>query len=196
MRLPRAAFALGGGAGRRPGLAATAGSRRRPGSSSKPMPGRAGAGGLGRPAGGPDPGPGPRVLRPEPRATPGQAWELRLLPKPLYRYESTDPEVLDGAVFALVSSAGTDPEIILLIEARKTPEGPRWVFGARPVLRHEPLAQAQGPGRLDARSVGPENTFDQRPHPPLPLLSRPDHPAESRRRPPAATEPRRPRRNP
>ena len=60
----------------------------------------------------------------------GQAWELRLLPRPLYRYESTDPDVIDGAVFALVSSAGTDPEIILLLEARKTPEGPRWVYGA------------------------------------------------------------------
>ena len=57
-------------------------------------------------------------------------WELRLLPKPLYRYEGTEPEVIDGAVFALVSSAGTDPEIILLIEARRTPEGPRWTFGA------------------------------------------------------------------
>ena len=51
----------------------------------------------------------------------GQAWELRLLPQPLYRYESTDPDVLDGALFTLVSSAGTDPEIILLLEARKTP---------------------------------------------------------------------------
>jgi hypothetical protein len=59
-----------------------------------------------------------------------QSWELRLLPSPLYRYESTDPGVIDGAVFALVSSAGTDPEIILLLEARKTPEGPRWTFGA------------------------------------------------------------------
>ena len=59
-----------------------------------------------------------------------QSWELRLLPSPLYRYESTDPDVIDGAVFALVSSAGTDPEIILLLEARKTPEGPRWTFGA------------------------------------------------------------------
>jgi hypothetical protein len=56
----------------------------------------------------------------------GQAWELRLLPKPLYRYES--PEVLDGFILALVSTAGTDPEIILLLEARKTPEGPRWLY--------------------------------------------------------------------
>jgi hypothetical protein len=46
-------------------------------------------------------------------------WELRLLPQPLYRYESTDPDVLDGAVFAYVTSAGTDPEALLVIEARK-----------------------------------------------------------------------------
>jgi hypothetical protein len=63
----------------------------------------------------------------------GQAWELRLLPKPLYRYESTDPDVLDGALFALISSAGTDPEIILLLEARvadRSRSEPQWVFGA------------------------------------------------------------------
>ena len=58
----------------------------------------------------------------------GQAWELRLLPKPLHRYEGSD--VLDGFLLALVSTAGTDPEIILMIEARKTPEGSRWVYGA------------------------------------------------------------------
>lgn len=51
-------------------------------------------------------------------------WELRLLAQPLYRYESKSDEVLDGAVFAFVSSAGTDPEIILPFEARKT--GDRW----------------------------------------------------------------------
>ncbi len=61
----------------------------------------------------------------------GQTWELRLLPQPLYREESTDPDVLEGALFTLVSSAGTDPEIILLIEARKSPSGGhQWVFGA------------------------------------------------------------------
>ncbi len=60
----------------------------------------------------------------------GQTWELRLLPQPLYRYESTDPDVLDGALFTLVSSAGTDPEIVLVLEARADEPGPRWVFGA------------------------------------------------------------------
>jgi hypothetical protein len=49
----------------------------------------------------------------------GRRWELRLLPQPLYRYESTDPEVVDGALFAFVTSAGTDPEALMVIEARK-----------------------------------------------------------------------------
>jgi hypothetical protein len=58
-------------------------------------------------------------------------WELRLLPQPLYRYESTDPDVLDGAVFAFVTSAGTDPEVILVLEARRSAAGqPRvWQYG-------------------------------------------------------------------
>ena len=54
--------------------------------------------------------------------------ELRLLPQPLYRYESTDPEVVDGGLFAFVE--GTDPEIVLLIEARRGADGPRWHFAA------------------------------------------------------------------
>jgi hypothetical protein len=48
-----------------------------------------------------------------------RSWELRLLPQPLYRYQSTDPDVLDGALFAFVTSAGTDPEVLLVVEARK-----------------------------------------------------------------------------
>jgi hypothetical protein len=59
-------------------------------------------------------------------------WELRLLPQPLYRYKSTDPEVLDGALFAFVTSAGTDPEALLVIEARKPAAGgePVWHYAA------------------------------------------------------------------
>ncbi len=63
-----------------------------------------------------------------------KSWELRLLPRPLYRYESTDPNVLDGALFSFVTSAGTDPEALLILEARK-PAADReavWQFaGAR-----------------------------------------------------------------
>jgi hypothetical protein len=54
--------------------------------------------------------------------------ELRLLPQPLYRYESSDPDVLDGALFAFVTS--TDPEALLVVEARtKAPaDGPVWDY--------------------------------------------------------------------
>jgi hypothetical protein len=58
-------------------------------------------------------------------------WELRMLQQPLYRYQSTDPEVLDGALFGIVTSAGTDLEVIVTIEAR-TPKGaaaPVWQYG-------------------------------------------------------------------
>jgi hypothetical protein len=54
--------------------------------------------------------------------------ELRLLTQPLYRYESTDPDVTDGAMFAFVCSVGTDPELFLLLESRATKEGPRWHY--------------------------------------------------------------------
>lgn len=52
--------------------------------------------------------------------------ELRLLPRPLARYE-TKGEVKDGALFAFVSSDGTDPEVIIAIEARPIKGGdPVW----------------------------------------------------------------------
>lgn len=51
---------------------------------------------------------------------------LRLLPQPLYRYESQRSDVLDGAVFAFVQ--GTDPESLLLIEAFRKGDGFEWQF--------------------------------------------------------------------
>jgi hypothetical protein len=50
---------------------------------------------------------------------------LRLLTKPLYRYEPS-PEIIDGAVFGLVIT--TDPESLLLIEAHKTDKGAEWRY--------------------------------------------------------------------
>jgi hypothetical protein len=51
---------------------------------------------------------------------------LRMLTQPIYRYESTDTAVLDGALFAFVE--GTDPELFLLIEARAGDKGPTWHY--------------------------------------------------------------------
>jgi hypothetical protein len=52
--------------------------------------------------------------------------ELRLLPRPLYRYElPKESDLLDGAVFAFVT--GTDPEALLLLEATRG-DKPAWQF--------------------------------------------------------------------
>ncbi len=48
---------------------------------------------------------------------------LRLLTQPVYSFDSTDG---GGALFAFVE--GTDPEVFLLIEARKSDTGPAWHF--------------------------------------------------------------------
>ena len=52
--------------------------------------------------------------------------ELRLLTQPLYRYQSTDPDVLDGALFTFAE--GNDCEIFMLIEARRGDHGVAWQF--------------------------------------------------------------------
>ncbi|MDP1798573.1 MAG: hypothetical protein Q8K78_13860 [Planctomycetaceae bacterium] len=59
-----------------------------------------------------------------------QRWELRLLPQPALRYQPTRKDVLDGALFLYVSSAGTDPEVIIPVEARRESDGPwKWQYG-------------------------------------------------------------------
>ncbi len=58
----------------------------------------------------------------------GKRWDLRLLPAPLYRYPTAKTGVIDGALFTLVSSAGTDPEVLLLIEAREDKGKVRWEY--------------------------------------------------------------------
>ena len=58
----------------------------------------------------------------------GKQWDLRLLPAPLYRYPSAKTGAVDGALFTLVSTAGTDPEVLLLIEAREDKGKLRWEY--------------------------------------------------------------------
>jgi hypothetical protein len=55
-------------------------------------------------------------------------WDLRLLPAPLYRYPAAKSGVIDGALFALISTAGTAPEVLLLIEAREVGGKLRWEY--------------------------------------------------------------------
>ncbi len=58
----------------------------------------------------------------------GVRWQLRLLSRPLYRYGAADSDLIDGAVFAFVSDAGTDPEIVLVLEAVKDGERAKWQY--------------------------------------------------------------------
>jgi hypothetical protein len=56
---------------------------------------------------------------------------LRLLPRPLYRYDlaaakEPDPNLLDGGLFAYVQ--GTDPEVILVLEAVGPADKPEWQY--------------------------------------------------------------------
>jgi hypothetical protein len=56
--------------------------------------------------------------------------DMRLLAQPIYRYENTKGDLIDGGLFVFV--LGTDPEAFLLIEARRSAGGgaPEWRFGA------------------------------------------------------------------
>jgi hypothetical protein len=55
--------------------------------------------------------------------------DMRLLAQPIYRYENTKGDLIDGGLFVFVQ--GTDPEVFLLIEARRPRGGaPEWRFGA------------------------------------------------------------------
>jgi hypothetical protein len=53
--------------------------------------------------------------------------DIRLLTQPIYRYEDAKSPVIDGGLFAFVQ--GTDPEVLLLIEARQADGKPHWQYG-------------------------------------------------------------------
>ncbi len=52
--------------------------------------------------------------------------QLRLLPQPIYRYDELPPGVQDGAMFSF--ALGTDPECLLIFEARFINEKPQWYY--------------------------------------------------------------------
>jgi len=57
-----------------------------------------------------------------------QIHHLRLSSTPLFEYQSRDDEAVEGALFSFLWDKGTDPELLLLIELRKTMDGPRWFY--------------------------------------------------------------------
>jgi hypothetical protein len=58
-------------------------------------------------------------------------WELRLLTQPIYQYSGKkDSATLGGGVFLFCQ--GTDPEVILLLEARKVKDRAAWHYALAP----------------------------------------------------------------
>lgn len=68
--------------------------------------------------------------------------ELRLLTQPLFRYGDPDSEVIDGSLYAFVQ--GTDPEVLLLVEAIKTAEGVEWRYALARMNSVKFVARYQG----------------------------------------------------
>jgi len=90
----------------------------------------------------------------------GARWQLRLLSRPLYRYEGAESDLIEGAIFAFVSDAGTDPEIILVLEAVK--DGKEEIWRYRTVRFSISSLFVQFKGKEIWRSLrdGPTGVFD------------------------------------
>jgi hypothetical protein len=61
----------------------------------------------------------------------GARSQLRLFPRPIYEYADPKAGLLHGAMF--VYANGTNPEVLLLAEARATKQGKSWIYGCTPL---------------------------------------------------------------
>jgi hypothetical protein len=100
----------------------------------------------------------------------GNREELRLLPKPIYRYEldlakTAHPELIDGVMFAFVQ--GTDPEVVLLVEAIRVGDRVHWQYA---------FARATGysvEARLGSMVVWSASSYTNQSRSPFRALGRP-----------------------
>ncbi len=59
---------------------------------------------------------------------------LRLLPNPMLRFGAEDSDTLDGALF--VYAHGTDPELLIVVEALKSDDAYRWHYSLAPMTAY------------------------------------------------------------
>lgn len=74
---------------------------------------------------------GAEVVKGPPAYPDNSVWQLRLMPNPVARYGSEGKDVHDGVVFAFCQD--TDPEVLLLIEARGGARELAWQFAFAPM---------------------------------------------------------------
>lgn len=75
----------------------------------------------------------------------GETFELRLLPRPIYRYQDADAGLIDGALFNFAH--GTNPEAVAVIECQKRGPAATWSYGFLPI------AGAGVEAKLDGKTV-------------------------------------------
>lgn len=69
--------------------------------------------------------------------------ELRPLAKPLHRYQDVDAGIVDGAIFSFTN--GTNPEVLLVLEARTTSQGSaEWQFALVQMTGEAVFAELDG----------------------------------------------------
>jgi hypothetical protein len=93
-----------------------------------------------------------------------QHYALRLLPHPVDRYSDMASGTVDGGIF--VCANGTNPEALLLIEARRTGDGPpKWSFAAA-AFSHAAVSIKLGsrevwtsPNRDTEQAAGPDDSY-------------------------------------
>lgn len=90
------------------------------------------------------------------------AVDLRLLPQPLHRYGNAESSLIDGALFGYVQ--GTDPQVLLLLEARRMESGQEWFYA--------PARMASGAVTMKRgdQIVWTEPRYDFKPNPKRPYV--------------------------
>lgn len=84
--------------------------------------------------------------------------QLRLIPQPLFRYEAATESVLDGAIYSL--AMGTDPEVLVLLEARKESDGATaWYYAFAPATSLGTRGYVDGKQKWDNEDQLNNGTF-------------------------------------
>jgi hypothetical protein len=90
-----------------------------------------------------------------------QDYTLRLISHPVDRYADAASGLIDGAIFAYAN--GTNPEVLVLLEARRQGNaGPAWKYAAAPLARAKVslnLARQEVWAHLVKEVQGPEDTY-------------------------------------
>ena len=85
------------------------------------------------------------------------------MPQPVYRYASPDEQVLDGALFLFAK--GTNPELLLLLEAREDEDGPAWHFTTARMTIREIEIQHQDEALETKPGLGGQTPYNDPQHP-------------------------------